>query len=290
MGPTEPEAPPPLVVYDGDCSFCVGTARWLSATGLVPRARLRAYQDLEAPLAERAWSAGVRNELVALDPGSERGRAGVRGILWALEGSRARPFARLAARWPFVGALSVAYRLVAYNRRVLAPRDPRRRVECACEPDFHAGYRAALVALLALGAAALAFAAGSVSELPWRPVASAGARGLEALVVLGGGWPVAALLALRLPAGRRADGIGQLAVAAALGALTFAPYVLVAVLGGGADQHALLALSTAVSATVVAGSLHRRALRAGLGRAFGVLAAAAVLGWSALALLVLALR
>ena len=57
-----------VLVVDGDCPMCMGFAGGLIRLRLIAPEARRPLQTLEPELAERALAAGVRNEIVALDP------------------------------------------------------------------------------------------------------------------------------------------------------------------------------------------------------------------------------
>jgi len=104
----------------------------------------------------RLFDAGIRNELLVYAPDG-RLASGVDGVVVLLRHAGRDRAARLLQRPVVRRVATFAYRLVATNRRVLAPLDAARRVACDCDPDPHPGYRAAFVALcfaLACGGAA----------------------------------------------------------------------------------------------------------------------------------------
>ena len=173
----------PRLAYDGDCPLCVGMVGMLARARLVPGDRIRAYQDYEGELAGRLWDAGIRNEIAVVDETSGEIRSGVDGLVWILRSSWARPIVAVLALPPLLAITRACYRVVAYNRHLLAPKDPA-RMRCACDADFHLGYRVALlapalafpitIAFLALpvSLAALACAAGAIA-------AAVGLRGMS---------------------------------------------------------------------------------------------------------------
>src|SRR5690606_12424 len=135
-GGAMPAATPPLLVYDGDCPLCERwSARLVRASGRGDAARV-SHLDLPEPTRLRVEEAGLRNELKVLV--GEEVLGGLPAILAFLRGSRADLLARAAGRAPLRWVLSLAYGLVARNRRVIAP--PRRTIACACDPDPHLGW------------------------------------------------------------------------------------------------------------------------------------------------------
>lgn len=191
---------PPVLFYDGDCGLCRGAMRVLAALRLVPPERSHPFQSLEGELATRVWDAGVHNEMAVWDEGRDEVSSGVDGLLVAFAGSWLDPLLPLARLGPVRALLRSSYRLLAYNRRILSPV-PARGVVCACEPDFHAGYR------------------WGFAGLTW------GITALVAIALYGslGGVLLAGLAAAVVPGAGRADRpltwIGHLGLAGAVGAL-----------------------------------------------------------------------
>jgi predicted DCC family thiol-disulfide oxidoreductase YuxK len=255
-----------VLVYDGDCSMCRGVVRALASANLVPPERTRAFQDQTGELAERLERAGIRNEMAVLDLARGEIRSGVDGFVWILRATWARPLVAVAAWPPLAPILRVAYRTIAYNRSILAPKDPG-RIRCACDADFRLGYR--LVLLVALVALALALAAAFGATLARSGAqASERALALRFAAALAAAWLVPAARAATLPRERAFEWLGHLAVAAALGALLLAPAAL---LGRWIEGRPLLAAqiaALAVAAAATARSLARRARAAGVALAW----------------------
>lgn len=246
-----------VLVYDGDCPLCVAAVNTLARAGLVARDAMRPYQDLEGEVAELLWEAGIRNEMAAYDPASGRVRTGVRALLHAMRTSRLGPVVRLLGLPPITALLSLGYRLVSYNRRILAPREPG-TVRCACDPDFHAGYRIGLVAILIAAAVLLTLLLGVTLPLRADP-ASAVQSATDMLVVAGSGWVALMLLALRLPFERYVTWLGHLAVTMVVGLLVQVPGMLLALVLDGTPLTVVQGLSVLASFTVMLRMQLRRA-------------------------------
>ena len=248
--PRSPLSSPKVVVYDPTCPLCVATSRWLVARGLLGAEDRRSLLSFPAAERERLRAHGVRNEVLVLDPGTGESRSGVQGLLWLL-GARPRlGLLRVLLLPPLRPLLSAGYRVVSYNRRIVAPVSPDRRAACACDPDPHplwrtlfgaaalsvAGVSAASLGYLALpaigaGEAWTGVLAGLLSTaLAWGPVlvfarlTGAGDRGERAghvawLAATFGLWllPIQAML-LGLSSLLEADGIGALLAGGLAGA------------------------------------------------------------------------
>ena len=215
-----------VMVYDGDCPLCIGLSAAFVRLGLIPEHERRPYQAFGGPLQDRMWEAGIRNEMLVLDPASGELRAGAAGILWMLGATWIGPLAKLLARRPLLDLVSGLYRFVAYNRRFLSVPKPR-AIACACDPDERPRTTWALIlaaGVLALGAATLV-GLGGPPEL--RLVGSRlGPVGPPAKAF--GPWLLPLLGLVTIPAGQRLRVLGHLAATAGLGGLVFLPLGLVA--------------------------------------------------------------
>lgn len=140
------------VVYDGDCSFCRAGVRLLVAVGFTRAADARPFAFYDPDTAARLMRAGIHNELAVLDPVTREVRSGAVGLLWKLEEGVLWPVARLLALPGPVHLCTAAYRMVSYNRRIIAPL-PAGQIACACDPDTSLVWRGAFVGV-GLGAAA----------------------------------------------------------------------------------------------------------------------------------------
>lgn len=114
-----------LLVYDGECGFCVRSARWIAAR-LPPDARVEPWQSLELEelgLSQPDVEAAVW--WIDRDGGSPRRARGAEAIGWSL--------LAVAGAWGIIGRLIVhpplcwlarpIYALVAANRhRLPGPR------------------------------------------------------------------------------------------------------------------------------------------------------------------------
>jgi predicted DCC family thiol-disulfide oxidoreductase YuxK len=204
-----------ILVYDGDCPMCrtfSELARWRWLVGDAGTMRHDAFEGEEAA---RLEAAGIRNELAVLDRTTGEIRSGYDGIVWLLQEGRVPWLAALLAFPPVRWLLRHDYRLVAYNRRILAP--PRRRAACACDPDLHRGYRWAFIVAALLWTGLIAAAGGYAfwttgcfwGDIPAGPAGAGHTPWTGPLVPLG--WLALAPLALLLPSPRGLDHLGHLA-------------------------------------------------------------------------------
>lgn len=135
-----------LLAYDDLCPMCVAKSatlvRWARA-GERARAALSSF---EGETAARLEAAGARNELAVLDDATGAVSTGYDAIVDFLASHRGGAWPRVLGLAPVRAIGRVGYRMIAYNRRVLAP--PRGRVLCACDPDPRPRYNVALVVVL----------------------------------------------------------------------------------------------------------------------------------------------
>lgn len=152
------------VVYDGDCSMCRAAVRFLVAIGYARSSDVRPFVFYDPDTAARLMRAGIHNELSVWDPERREVRGGARGLLWKLEEGPLWPLAKLLALPGPLHLCTAAYRVISYNRRILAPLPPG-QIACACDPDPSPVWRGVFVALC-LGIAAwiaVPYAEGAVS-------------------------------------------------------------------------------------------------------------------------------
>ena len=220
-----------VLVVDGDCPMCMGFAGVLIRLRLIAPEARRPLQTLEPELAERAVEAGVRNEIVALDPSTGALHPGLAGILWALEPSALGPLARLASRPALLRPLGALYRFVAYNRRFLTtPKPPEPgEIRCACEPDPRPALQGALIAVAAAFALAVSLGLGLAAP-PGLRVVGARLGVLGPTVKLFWPWALPVLLGATLDASVRLPYLTHLAATAAAGAAVLAPLALAGIL------------------------------------------------------------
>ena len=272
------------LVYDGDCPICLGIVGGLVRARLLPAERAVPYQELEGEEAERLWEAGIRNEIAALERPGGGVRTGIGALLWILRDSWLGPLARLVDRRPLRRGLELAYRTIAYNRRILAPARPTQGPSCECDPDFHAGYRAVGIALSAGFAFAAALLFGAVARRT---------SPLGVALPLTAAWFAAAGLGLFLVRGGREGRerawtfAGHVAVVAAISALPLvAASCIVPALDVPRAERWLLAAAFIASGAISAVLIPHRTLAQRLGRphAFGWFVAV-MLGMATVALL-----
>src|SRR6476660_3965437 len=149
-----------FLTYDGDCPMCTSTVAWLVRTKLVEPDQLRSNHVLEGADLDTVRAAGIRNQLVVLDPISRETRSGTDGLLWIIGDNLGHPLWVRILSWPLVRQLlRFGYETVSYNRRVISP--PRHQIVCDCEPEVTLARRLMLIVPLVVFSLALAAAFGA---------------------------------------------------------------------------------------------------------------------------------
>lgn len=262
-----------ILVYDGDCPMCETMSALLVRAGLVPGERRRTFQSFEEETAQRLLDAGMRDEMAVLDRVSDQIRTGVPGFLWLLRDTRAAWVASLLDRPWMHRVLGVAYHLVGYNRRTLAPPSRPVGIVCECDPEYRPGWLLALIVLLlgfAFGMTAL-FGAVVAAET-WLASPSQGA--FRMLLAAGSGWVLLFLLVPAIPRDRRLPFLGHLGMVMAGGLLVLVPSMLLAPLLDGPLMAGVFALSVTASFLLMLRMLRRRLAYLQLSRAW-------LAGWAA---------
>jgi len=211
-----------FLAYDGDCPMCLATVGLLLKLGLLDAGQARPNHELEGSELEAARAAGIRNQLVAIDPRTGETRAGSDALLWlAADRPRFAWAARLLGLPGLRQLLSFAYQAVSYNRRVISP--PQHQIACDCEPQVTVARRLQLIVPLAVVSMLVVAAYGAATFVGANlGTATAGAALME--IATAAGWLIAATAGAVLLRGMaRIDYAGHLAVTMFVGALILLP-------------------------------------------------------------------
>ncbi len=215
-----------FLAYDGDCPMCIATVGLLIRWGLVRQEQTHANHDLDAADAELARQAGIRNQLVVIDPVTRQTRVGSDGLLWIVgETAGYRSLTRLFSLPGFRQLLNFGYQAVSYNRRIISP--PAQQIVCDCEPQVTVFRRLTLMVPLAVlsvlimaGFGAAVFVGCGLGD----PLA-----GVVLMEVASGvGWLIAGTAGATLLRGMRGlDYVGHLVVTMFAGSLVLLPGAMV---------------------------------------------------------------
>ncbi|MEX2113998.1 MAG: DCC1-like thiol-disulfide oxidoreductase family protein [Pirellulales bacterium] len=210
-----------ILAYDGDCPMCIATVAWLQRAGLVTPEQAVSNHELSPDDLAAAQAAGIRNQLVVLDPNTRATRTGADGLLWLVGENRGNPRWVRCFSLPVMRQLvRIVYEAVSYNRRILSP--PRHQIRCECEPQATIARRLTLVGPLAALSALFVALCGAAVFHGQGYDARLGA--VLALSATGAGWIVLAAAALLMLRGeQRIDYLAHLVVTAFAGALVLLP-------------------------------------------------------------------
>lgn len=205
-----------VLIYDGDCPFCLAVANFLVKRRILPPDRVQPHTSLPLELALK-----TRNELLVIDRENSETRQGVEGLIWALE-DRFPLLKLLKAPLPLC-LLTHLYRTISYNRRILFPRSDR--FICACDPDFVWSY---WVSLIAFCSAFATLVTGAFGAVVWSTagLGSPLEGALRISAIAGSGWIVLFVASLFLPEEKRTSYLGHLATTMLIGVLILTPSIL----------------------------------------------------------------
>jgi predicted DCC family thiol-disulfide oxidoreductase YuxK len=232
-----------FLAYDGDCPMCTSTIALLLRLNLVRPEQTRSNHVLEGAEWETVRAAGIRNQLVVLDPHTGETRSGSDALLWIIGDNLGHPWWVRVLGWPGMRhALRWGYETISYNRRVISP--PRHQVVCDCEPEVTLARRLMLAVpvviltfiISALFASAVFYAAGLGDAL---------AGALFSTVALATSWAAIGAAAIVLLRGQqRIDYLAHLAVTFLVGALVALPASLVV---GFVPRDAAIAIASSLA-------------------------------------------
>ncbi len=215
-----------MLVYDGDCPMCISTVGMLKRSGLVTPEQTVSSHDLSADEFSTAHAAGLRNQLVVLEPRTQETRSGTDGLLWIIGRNRGNPLWVRALSLPGVRHLvGMGYETISYNRRIVSP--PRHAVRCDCEPEVTLGRRLMLVVPLLVATIALTamFGATLFARLN---LGDAATGAVWMIAGAGVGWVVMGCFAsAALRSEQRIDYLAHLVVTAFMGVLVLLPAAVV---------------------------------------------------------------
>jgi len=219
---TEVQQREKFLAYDGDCPMCRSTVAMLIRAKLVRPEQARSNHDLSPDDFETAYTAGMRNELVVIDPETREVRKGTDGLLWIVRDNTGNNLlVRLLALPGFRDLVRWGYQIISYNRRIISP--PGHQIVCDCEPQVTTPRRLSLVVpVLLMTAVLLALFGASVFHGVELGDAVSGAWFME--LAAGTSWLTLTIAAAALLApGKRLDYVAHLTVTMLIGALVLLP-------------------------------------------------------------------
>jgi drug/metabolite transporter (DMT)-like permease len=252
-----------FLAFDGDCPMCTSTIGLLLRLKVVRPEQTRSNHDLEGEHLERVREAGIRNQLVVIDPETHETRVGSDGLVWLIGGNFGNPFWMRIWTWPgFRQLLSFGYEAISYNRRIISP--PRHRIVCDCEPEVTLARRLSLVVPVILLTLVFAALFGASVFYGWLGDAASGVWFMPA--AFAGGLAPLTVAALTVVRGeQRIDYLAHLAIITFAGAILLLPFGLAAVFLPPEGAAAVACLGGAGAMAMMFLMQRRRVAAVGLG-------------------------
>jgi predicted DCC family thiol-disulfide oxidoreductase YuxK len=234
-----------IVAYDGDCPMCTSTIDLLLRLRLLKPEQTRGIHELDRADFDAVYAAGIRNQLVVIDPVTREARSGTDGLLWILRENTGNHFlVRLLALPVLRDLLRWGYQIVSYNRRIISP--PRHRIVCDCEPEVTLARRLSLIVPLLVLTVLIMAGFGAAVFRGWE-LGDEASGALFMVFAVGSGCVPPALASLSLPNEKRVDYLGHLVVTTFVGALLLVPATLVAPFVHGPGLIAIAGVSALAS-------------------------------------------
>jgi hypothetical protein len=211
-----------LIIYDSNCKVCSFMKDLILAVTSIPEKKIVAFNHLEQALKSRVDAERFRNEMALIDLGNEATLYGPQGIA-LIFGSRSKILKRLLAIKPVFSLFYFLYRVLAYNRYIIAV--PKNSFFCDCYPDKIAVYRIAYIIITVCFSVMLTFLFG-ISLKNFFPDMSYGKAAIEMLFIAGSGWVLQIILALVLLKNNAMEYIGHLGSIMVVGLLILLPSMI----------------------------------------------------------------
>lgn len=240
------------LIYDGDCAFCRGIIQLFLFFKLVDGDDPKPYASLTGDIKQKVFEAGIKNEIIAIDDVSLQTNAGVEALLLATKDRIPKILTRLV-EYSFIRfILNFFYRLISFNRRIIAPLPGG--FTCDCDPDFSLFYRSALINFLLAVLSLLAFV-----------YASSKAMFVAAtcfLILIGASFKLSKEL--------RLDLIAHIAYVLFIGFIVIFPVLLVRAHAHTALLHWVGLAALITSLFIALRMIHRRVISLGLSQQWGM--------------------
>lgn len=255
-----------IVAYDGDCPMCTSTIGMLIGLKLLKPDQTRGIHELDRADFDAVYAAGIRNQLVVIDPVTREARTGSDGLLWILRENTGNHFLiRLLALPGMRHLLGWGYQIISYNRRIISP--PRRRIVCDCEPEVTVARRLSLILPVLAITMLLMAGIGAAAFRGWE-LGDAGSGALCMVIAVGSVCAVLAAGSIFLPKEKRIDYLGHLVVTMFVGALVLAPVSLLTPLVGQSGLIVLDGASVLASVALMFAMQRRRVAALAISKAW----------------------
>lgn len=212
-----------LIIYDSNCTVCVGLRDMMLILGLVEQKECMAFVALDAQLKQKVSPERFRNEMALIDTRGGETLYGADGVSFVFT-DKVRLLRPLFRFKPFFWLFRFLYKTLAFNRYVVAPpKQPA--IACNCYPETATTFRISFITITVLTAVCLTALFGvSVHEaLGVAPLAAA----WQLLLIAGTGWVIKIMLAAFILERQQAlDYVGHLGTIMVAGLLVLVPSIV----------------------------------------------------------------
>jgi predicted DCC family thiol-disulfide oxidoreductase YuxK len=220
MKPTDSK----VIIYDDNCPLCTAyTSGFIKAGLLKPGNRMSFSELQDRGIIQKLYLQRSRHEIPLVDMQGGETLYGVDSLTYILKQNMSfigNLMRQPAARWFF----KKLYKLVSYNRRVVAPPKESRSGINVC-PDFNTKYRLLFIILAVLIASFVTYWFGAVTQ-KYLQVDLQVDGGFRMLLIAGTGWVMQMLFATLFLQSRKAiEYIGHLGVIMVVGVLILIPSI-----------------------------------------------------------------
>lgn len=210
------------LLYDRDCPMCNMYTGYFVNTGILSDKGRIAFDDMTAPIRTQIDHDRARHEIALVDYTGGTTMYGLEG-LFHIVGTKAPFLKPLLGFRPFQIAMTGLYKVITYNRRLMAGKAGKSGPE-ACKPDFNLPWRVTYLLLALLIALPIFNLAGNA--IIGATYGAALPLGIGAALVL------QAAYSLRLPFEARMDYMGNLATLLIISSIVVLPAPLISAING----------------------------------------------------------
>ncbi len=111
----------PLLAFDGDCRFCIGSIEWLRRWRLLDEIDTQAAATVTGPDMEMLQHYRRAGEIVLLQEDRQHALTGAAAMRWLIQRRWSSPLTRLLDLAPLYWLMVLGYRFVASWRRIWLP-------------------------------------------------------------------------------------------------------------------------------------------------------------------------
>jgi hypothetical protein len=209
------------LIYDADCPLCRAYTGAFIATGFLDNGGRTVYQQVGGGFAPEMDAQLSQDEIALVDMNTGKVRYGLESLLFIL--SQRFPLLIKILSVPGIrNAINVLYKLISYNRKVIAPAPANREHRFTCTPSFNLKYRWAYIIISWIVTSILLSA---FTDL-FIPFVSPGSVYRE-LVICGGQIAFQAAAVSLVTRSRRMEYLGNMMTVSLIGSLLLIPAIII---------------------------------------------------------------